>query len=108
MIATQLKILECIKKLKGEPQEKPIYLTHIKIGKQLGEGQGGKVFRGVWYNSTHVALKALHLKSMEPSIKERENFQKELKVLMQVNHPSILVKKIMNNSSFQITRTNSS
>jgi len=91
-LAPQLKILSAIEKLSGRPIERPVNLTNIIIGKPIGIGQGGQVFKGIWCNTTHVALKALHEsgKDRPPTQSEREAFQKELSILMQMNHPSIL------------------
>jgi serine/threonine protein kinase len=57
---------------------------------KLGEGGGGQVYKGIWYQNM-VAIKRL-LKQQQEEDKERyyESFVRELDVLSNLRHPNIL------------------
>jgi len=58
-------------------------LTNIKIVDELSGGNFGTVSKGIWCDTTEVALKTL-IKS------EKDAFMEESKLLMKLNHPNVL------------------
>jgi predicted Ser/Thr protein kinase len=50
-------------------------LSEIQIEKQLASGHFGAVYKGIWQNTTSVALKALFVES-------KNEFESEMKMLM--------------------------
>eukprot|EP01118_Nematostelium_gracile_P008088 TRINITY_DN2660_c0_g1_i1.p1 TRINITY_DN2660_c0_g1~~TRINITY_DN2660_c0_g1_i1.p1 ORF type:complete len:616 (-),score=150.97 TRINITY_DN2660_c0_g1_i1:141-1988(-) len=59
------------------------YLDNIVIGKSIGEGAFGKVYRGVWLKSIHVALKTLK-DEIEAGV------SKEIELMKKFRHPNIV------------------
>jgi predicted Ser/Thr protein kinase len=59
----------------------------VSFAERLGEGSYGVVFKGTWQH-TEVAIKQLKL--AEPSQEATDEFQREVKVMVQLNHPHII------------------
>ncbi|KJE90963.1 protein tyrosine kinase src [Capsaspora owczarzaki ATCC 30864] len=59
--------------------------TQIQLRKQLGAGQFGEVWQGIWNNTTQVAVKTLKPGSMSPA-----DFLKEAAVMKKLRHPKLV------------------
>jgi len=63
-----------------------VILKNIVIGKCLGEGRYGEVFKGVWEETTDVAMKRLKSSSQ----RERDEFEREASTLQSLSHRNIV------------------
>jgi len=59
-------------------------IENITIGKRLGEGNFGDVYKGIWNGTTAVALKKLKLQE------NNESFLTESSTLKKLHHPNIV------------------
>ncbi|XP_071234340.1 uncharacterized protein [Salvelinus alpinus] len=59
--------------------------SSIKLLKKLGEGSFGEVHKGLWNNTTVVAVKSLKPGSMKP-----QDFLKEAQIMKTMEHPNLI------------------
>ncbi|CAB3997426.1 tyrosine- kinase Btk29A isoform X3 [Paramuricea clavata] len=59
--------------------------SEIHLGNEIGSGQFGRVFRGVWKGSIEVAVKM-----MKPGTMSEEDFIEEAKVMKLFHHPNLV------------------
>lgn len=58
-----------------------MYLTDIQIEELIGQGNFGSVHRGLWQNSTYVALK---------KVNNDQGLDNEMNVIKSLNHPNVI------------------
>ena len=73
----------------AENNDWAISFKEIKMGSRIGSGNVGSVSRAVW-RGTIVAVKRL-LRTAEDNDDEAERFQSEIRLMMQMHHPNVLM-----------------
>ncbi|XP_043946330.1 protein-tyrosine kinase 6-like [Protopterus annectens] len=92
-LSTNLKLLQACQR--GEPNLRELsYLTvdewerpreEFTLVKKIGSGNFGEVYEGLWRNTMKVAIKVI-----KKDITKDDDFQKEVKIMKQLNHKNIL------------------
>lgn len=78
-MGSQIKFTTARLKLLDDGNPQPLTLNGIQVIDLLGRGRHGSVYKGIWNQSTYVALKCQNKPEEHISNK---NFKQEIKILM--------------------------